>query len=245
MLNVIGELEKNKPTVLFLSGGNVSPCVYDQLESDGVFQFAVIDYCRSEPPWDVTSLGKRVAEFIVTAELGQVVLAGWSAGGVISMAAASMHPELISGMLLSNTGPCAKNHGNPDLPKRVLEQWGNRDFFDSLLKGWFSRPVPPLLRLKLLDYMDQVERECAFQITTSVRQVDFREGLKRFHKPVVLAHGSLDKSRTMEHVNMILEAMPQTKVFFMEAGHTSVVESKAEWQEALWALLEQVKMDIL
>lgn len=43
MLKIIGELEKNQPTVLFLSGGNVSPCVYDQLESDGIFRFAVID----------------------------------------------------------------------------------------------------------------------------------------------------------------------------------------------------------
>lgn len=116
-------------------------------------------------------------------------------------------------MLLSNTGPCATNHGKPDLPKRVLEHWGEREFFDSLLNGWFSRPVPPLLRFRLLDYMGQV---------------DFREGLKLFHKPVVLVHGTLDKTRTLDHVNMIREAMPQTKVFFMEAGHTSVVESKAE-----------------
>lgn len=242
MLKIIGELEKNQPTVLFLSGGNVSPCVYDQLESDGIFQFAVIDYCRSEAPWDVTSLGRRVVKLIEEAELRPVILAGWSAGGVIAMAATSLRPDLISGLLLSNTGPCAKNHGNPDLPKRVLERWGEREFFDSLLKGWFSRPVPPLLRIKLLDYMVQVEKECAYQITTSVRQVDFREGLKQFHKPVVLAHGTLDKSRTMDHVNMILEAMPQTEVHFMEAGHTSVVESKAEWQTALSALLKKVEV---
>lgn len=59
---------------------------------------------------------------------------------------------------------------------------------------------------------------------------------------IYLAHGTLDKSRTMDHVNMILEAMPQTEVHFMEAGHTSVVESKAEWQAALSALLKKVEV---
>ncbi|MDD3252862.1 MAG: alpha/beta hydrolase [Lachnospiraceae bacterium] len=241
MLKIIGDLERGKPTVLFLSGGNVSPCVFNQIESDGTFQFGAVDYCHSDGPWDVTSVGDRLAEFLRAAELGPVILAGWSAGGVISMGVAGRYPELLSGLMLSNTGPCAIGHGNPDLPKRVLEKWGDREFFDSLLRGWFSRPVPPLLRLELLEYMGRIEKECAYQITTSVRSVDFRDGLRNFHKPVVVAHGTLDKGRTVEHVKMIVEAMPQTKVFYMEAGHTSVVENTAEWQKAFDLLLKMVR----
>lgn len=240
MLKIVGKVQKNKPTVLFLSGGMVTPAVYDQVEGDGTFQFIAIDYCQSEGPWELTGLGKRVGQYIVEAELGPTVLVGWSAGGVIAMAAASQYPERIAGMLLSNTGPCATNHGKMDVPQKIQQRWGETSLYEEFIDGWFSRPVPPFLREKMIAYMSSLEKECAFQITTSVRSVDYREPLKNFHAPVVVAHGNLDKGRTTEHVKMICESMPQTEVFLFEAGHTSVVENRPEWQKAFNYLLDKV-----
>ncbi|MBQ4489707.1 MAG: hypothetical protein II965_00495 [Pyramidobacter sp.] len=88
MLKLIGKLETRRPTVLFLSGANVSPCVFDQVESDGEFQFAAVDYCQSDGPWDLPKLGERVCKLIREQNLGATALAGWSAGGGIAMAAA-------------------------------------------------------------------------------------------------------------------------------------------------------------
>ena len=160
------------------------------------------------------------------------------------MAAASQHPEMFAGLLLSNTGPCATNHGNMSLPQKIQARWGERTLYEEMIKGWSSRPLPPFLKEKMIEYMSSLSKECAFQITTSVRSVDFRQSLKKYHNPVVVAHGTLDKGRSMEHVNMMTEAMPQAEVFLFEAGHTSVIENKPEWQKAFFRLLEIVRENL-
>ncbi len=242
MLKYIGHLEAGHPTALFLPGANVSPCVFDPIESDGVFQFAAIDYGTSEGPWNVPDLGKRVLEFIKEKDLGPTVLVGWSAGGVIAMAAAVQRPDSIAGLFLSNTGPCAKGHGNPNFPAQILEHWGEAEFFDKLLRGWFVRPVPPLLYCRLFDYMRQVKRESAYELAVSVRTVDFREGLKNFRGLVTIAHGAQDTRRTPAHVEMMTTSMPQAEVFWLaNAGHASVVENEPAWQAAFDSFLDKVR----
>ncbi len=242
MLKLIGTLEAGRPTVLFLSGANVSPCVFDRVESDGVFQFAAVDYCRSPGPWDLPSLGRRVLSLIDERGLGPTALTGWSAGGGIAMAAAVHAPDRLAGLFLSNTGPTGKGHGNPDFPQQILDHWGEAGFYEKLLRGWFSRPLPPLLHARLFDYIASVPRECAYELAVSVRSVDFREGLKAFRAPVTIAHGVLDRARTPVHVEMTAQAMPQSRVHWLEnAGHASVVENAPAWQTAFNGFLSEVR----
>ena len=240
MLKLIGPLEPGKPTVLFLAGSITDPCVYDQAESDGVFQFAAVDYCRSEGPWDVDALGGRVLDLIREKELGPTILAGYSAGGVIAMAAACQSPGSIAGLLLSNTGPCGKGHGDPDFPRKLLEHWGEKEFMASFFARCFSRPIPPLLRQRLQDYAESLDQRSGYEVSYSLRQVDYREGLKAVRCPVVIAHGKDDKTRTLAHVEMMTSSMPHAEVFLLEGGHTIMVENKPGWQRALDHLMEKV-----
>ena len=241
MLKKWGDLLPNKPTVLLLPGSLTSPCVYDQVECDSFFQLAGIDYCTSEGPWDVTTLGKRVIEMIDELQLGPTVLAGYSAGGVIAMAAASIAPEKISGLMLSNTGPCGKGHGDPSFPQKILDNWGSEEFERSFFTRCFSRPVPPLLYKRLQAYIRTVDPQAAYEISLSLRNVDFRQDLTHYHHPVVIAHGKADTSRTIAHVEMMKTAMPQAEVFLLDGGHTIMVENKQDWQKAFDHLLQKVR----
>lgn len=241
MLKVIGQLQRNKPTVLLFSGSLVSPTVYAQIECPNDFQMAAIDYCRSEGPWDVDSLGQRTAAFVQAMGLGPTVLAGYSAGGVIAMSAASQFPKAFAGLLLSNTGPCGKGHGNPNFPQELLEQWGDYAFFDRFINVCFHRPVPPLLKEELMSYIATVDKQAGFTISSSLRQVDYREALKSFHGPVTIAHGQDDARRTIEHVQMMKDCMPQADIRLLPGGHTIMVENKEGWQQALNELLQKVR----
>lgn len=241
MLNIIDSLKPEMPTVLFLAGSLTNPCVYDQIESDGVFQFGAVDYCRSQAPWDVTTLGKRIIEAIDILKLGPTVLAGYSAGGVIAMAAAAYAPEKIAGLMLSNTGPCGKGHGDPDFPRKLITGWGTKEFTDNFFKRCFSREIPPFLKYRLEQYIAVMDKHAGYEVSRSLREVDYSEKLKAVSCPVVIAHGTLDTARTQAHVDMMTDCMPQAKVFYLEGGHTIMVENKEEWQRAFFILLADVK----
>lgn len=147
-------------------------------------------------------------ESIEALKLGPTVLAGYSAGGVIAMAAAIAAPSRIAGLMLSNTGPSGKGHGDPDFPKKLLAGWGTKEFNDSFFSRCFSRPIPPLLQHRLEQYIGLVDRQAGYEISRSLREVDYTEALQAVTCPVMIAHGRLDKARTQAHVEMMTRSMP-------------------------------------
>ncbi len=238
MLKIVGKLEKEKPTILLLAGSLVSPEVFSQVECPEGWQMAAVDYCLSDSPWDVDSLGQRLANLVEKFSLFPVILAGYSAGGVVIMSAASKAPMLFDGLLLSNTGPSSKGHGNPNFPQELLDKWGNEEFFTNFITVCFSRPVPPVLQAHMLKYMNQVDKQAGYMISYSLRQIDYREDLKQYRGEV---RSEEHTSRTMAHVEMMKQSMPQAEVILLNGGHTVMVEDKDGWQQALNGLVKRVE----
>ena len=76
-----------------------------------------------------------------------------------------------------------------------------------------------------------------YQAAVSVREHDLRPYLSEIRCPVTAAHGILDKTRTMEHVKMLQDGIPQIKVKLLDGGHTVVVEDREHWVDALKELI--------
>ena len=239
-LRVIGEITPGKPTILCIAGSMIDPCVYDQMEIPEGFCAGKVDFYHSPGPYDAMSIAAAILEYDDEHQLGPLILVGYSAGGVIAMAAACQAPEKVKGLLLSNTGPCTVGHGDVNLPQRILEQWNNQEFRNSFIDRCFSGPVPPFLRLRLEEYINTIQRQAAHDLSKSLRQLDLREPLRRVNCPVVIAHGIDDKTRTLAHAQMIVDSIPHAKLRPIPGGHTIMVENKAGWQAALDELLVDV-----
>lgn len=236
-LRVIGEIQPCSPTILFIAGSMIDPCVYDQVEVPKGFCAGKVDFYHSPGPYDAMSIAGRILEYRREKHLGSLVLAGYSAGGVIAMAAACQSPEEVSGLLLSNTGPCTVNHGDPNLPQRILDKWEDREFREAFLARCFHRPIPPFLRLRLLTYIDTIDRQAAHDLSLSLRTLDLREPLSKVTCPVVIAHGADDLTRPVAHARMLQDCLPQAKLRLIPGGHTVMVENKPGWQAALDELI--------
>ncbi len=241
-LKHIGDLVSGKPAVLFIPGGMATPpLVYDGIEKMIPVQSAQIDWSISEGPWDVKELGNRVLSFVIEQDLGPTILAGYSAGGVIAQQAAIADKTgRIAGLLLSNTGPCAIGHGDPNLPNRVRKQWFSAELYDRFLARCFSGEIDPVLREKIIAYAKQVKMEVVYQSTKTLREHDLRPCLSRIACPVVIAHGILDKTRTKEHVRMLVEGISDTEVVYLNGGHTIMVEDRENWVRTLNHLIKKV-----
>ncbi len=101
-LKMTRELDPKRPAVLFIPGGMATPpAVFDGIEGEIPWQSAVIDWSRSPGPWDIVELGNRVEELVRELGLERVILAAYSAGGVMALQAAIADEEhRIAGLLL-------------------------------------------------------------------------------------------------------------------------------------------------
>lgn len=242
-LKYIGTLNEKKPCVIFIPGGMATPPdVFYGIDEMIPWNSIIIEWCKSPGPWDVLELGNRLADFIKEHQLNKVIVAGYSAGGVIAQQAAIRDEEKrIAGLLLSNTGPCAIGHGDPDLPGKILKQWFSMELFEPFMKRCFAFPIAPKLRERMIAYAKTVDKEVVYQSSKTVREHDIRSQLGQITCPVTIAHGMLDKTRTMQHVDMLREGIPQAEFIPLHGGHTIMIEDRAGWVKALNQLIEKVE----
>ena len=114
------------------------------------------------------------------------------------------------------------------------------ELFEPFISRCFARSVDPALKEKMIAYAKQVDKETVYQSSKTLREHDLRPDLGKIACPVVIAHGSLDKARTLEHVKMLTDGIADTEVFLLNGGHTIMVEDRDNWVEKLNYLIQKV-----
>lgn len=228
------------PAVLCIAGNLCSPEVFDRITVPEGVQKLYLDYLQSPGPWDMDSLGQRLLDTVRELELGPVVLAGYSAGGVLAISAACKGPDQIAGLLLSNTGPCSLGHGNPGFADELREHFDDEGYIRGFLASCFYRSADAELMDRLWDYTRAADRDAAYEVSKTLREVDYREPLKQFKNPVMIVHGILDTRRGKDSVLMMQESLQQAEAAYLQTGHTPMAEDPAGYQEALDHLLGQI-----
>jgi pimeloyl-ACP methyl ester carboxylesterase len=236
-LKVIGNLTPHKFTVLFIPGGMCSPAVYEDIEIPAYYQSAIIDWSKSEGPWDIEVIGERIGSLIEEMELGPTVLVGYSAGGAIALSSAIGFPDKVAGLLVSNTGANTRGHGDPHFPNKIVRHWGELEFIEAFLARCFANEIPQDLKDKLVKYINEIEMEAAYYGAFSLRKLDLEHKISSIRCPVVIAHGVDDVSRTREHAQLLKDKIPHAKLVWLTGGHTIMVENKRDWQKELHELL--------
>ena len=233
--------DPQKPVLLCIAGNLCDPEVaFERIAPPGDFQKVNVHYLEGDGPWDVESLGCELAELLLKLSPAPVVLAGYSAGGVLCISAAAKAPERIAGLVLSNTGPCSKGHGAPLFAQELKEHFYDEDYIRHFLSSCFYNPISKETEDRLWNYTRTVSPQAAYEVSMSLRQEDYREGLKRYCGPAAVIHGQLDTRRKMDSVEMICECLPQAQVTLLQTGHTPMWEDAAGYQDALNLLLEKV-----
>lgn len=233
MITLSSKIEMKKTVLLCLAGNLCSPSVFDRIQVPGSIQKVYVDYLEGDGPWDMDSMGQKLADMILGWEKTPVILAGYSAGGVLAISVASKIPERIAGLVLSNTGPCSIGHGNPGFAAELKERFEDEDYIRSFLSSCFYEPISKDMEDSLWLYTRGVSRDAAYEVSKSLREVDYRESLEAYKNPVLIIHGRFDTRRGMDSVSMIQKCLPQAKTVLLDTGHTPMYEDSEGYQKAL------------
>jgi pimeloyl-ACP methyl ester carboxylesterase len=228
-----------RKALLCVPGTYCSPEVFELLDETAFpdIQILPISWMTSPGPWDLSSLGQRVAALARELELGPVLIAGHSSGGPIALVATLTEPTLFSGSLLADTGASTQGHGDIIALTKMIEAGVGPEFFQLLLRRSFYHQPNSALMQRLLDYASAAPREAALQALTSQAALDLSAELHSITIPTVIIHGRHDQARPIAHAELLAANIPQAELCLVESGHTPMVEVPSAYQEALQRLI--------
>jgi pimeloyl-ACP methyl ester carboxylesterase len=198
------------------------------------FDFRGVGRSTGEPPATILAMADDVREMIEALKLGKVVLGGWSIGGLAAQTVATVHPELISHLILIATGPAGKTeHGIEPIffeyahkpvndladeyvlffePKSDVSLQAAKLSHDRMARRTkdLDIPVPPPVWPKL----HQAAAEFFADIHGS------REMLKRTRLPILILHGDHDIVFAAQNWHALNREMPTARLIVLpHAGH--------------------------
>jgi pimeloyl-ACP methyl ester carboxylesterase len=209
--------------MLAIPGTLCAPSVFRRLAERlaGEVQIDAVSWLTEPGPWDIPTVADRIAARISE----PTIVLGHSTGGAIAMALALDHPDLVTGLVLVNTGAHMRGHGDVDrILASMAADWGPA-LHAAVLDRSFATPLDPADRVELLAYAASIPLDAALGVLRSQRDLDLTPRLARLRCPVTIVHGVLDQARTVEQAHELGADIPGARLRLVDTGHTPVYEA--------------------
>jgi 3-oxoadipate enol-lactonase len=183
------------------------------------------------PPRGTWGMGDHVADAIAVLDsLGakNSVFIGLSVGGMIAQGLAAERPDLVRGMVLSNT---AAKIGTPDMWEgRIaeIEKGGIAALSEPILERWFSKKFRREDQAELALWRNMLTRTTLdgyVGTCKAIADTDLRESTSRLRLPTLALCGDEDGSTPPDLVRETAEMIPGAEFHLIPgAGHLPCVE---------------------
>ncbi|MEY4861948.1 MAG: hypothetical protein RLZ51_43 [Pseudomonadota bacterium] len=238
-------LAHEQPIVIALPGAGCSPALFRDLVCTAGMPWMPLDWFMGEGAFDPVAIADRIAGLLAH-RAGPTVLAGHSLGAFLSLLVGLRHgtalgPRL-AGLILSNTGARTVGHGDPSLPERILHHW-TPQAQQAFLEACFHVPPPEPLARHLQHYLAALPAERLHAAVSGLRQMDVLHELPRLRLPVLVAHGELDRKRSVQTAREMAQALPLGRLVLLSAGHTPMVECPGDYHAAASTFLNDLRSD--
>lgn len=226
--------------VYCLAGNLCNPIVFDEIEFPKGIQKRYFDYLRNSPTGNVDQIAQDIVNRCEAKNKKNIVLAGYSAGGVIAIAAVSKAPNLFQGLILSNTGVCAQGNSKSHFPQDLRNHGRDEGFLKSFLVSCFAKKIPNKMLDELIAYAQNISLEKAIEVSESLRQLDYSSSISAFQAPVLILWGRKDQRRTIQSLEQLKDCLPQSEVHMLDAGHTPMYDAAKEYEKFSSSFLHQI-----
>ncbi len=194
-------------------------------------------------PYFMGDLVADAAALIERLELGRTLFVGLSIGGMIGQGLAAERPELVRGLVLSNT---AVKIGTPALWRERIEAvraGGTGALAFATMERWFSRRFRARHPDRVEAALNMLLRqpiEGWLGAAAAIAETDLYESTARLRLPVLAIAGSEDGSTPADLVRESAALVPGARFELIRpAGHLPPVERPGEYAALLGRFLAQ------
>lgn len=229
---------------------------------------------RSEPAadgnWSLEALGRDLLAIIDETGDEPVVLVGHSMGGMVTVQALALQPELlhgkVRGIVLADTtlgdvvgglfrfgSPAVraairpmlhalyKQVGQrPDRLERVRGRGTDLEYAWTRLVGFGPKPSHTHVRF-MTEMLRSIHSDVWTNLMPTLLELELRHHLPDLAVPVLVTVGSHDRLTPLPAAEAIVEALPNAELLVFEgSGHTPMLERPDEWNAAVRAFVQRL-----
>jgi len=247
----VSRAEEVKPAIVFINSLGTDLRIWHQVLPKLADDFTLVTYDKrghglsslGEPPYSIDLLARDLAALLDHLELREVVLVGLSVGGLIAQALCAMRPDLVKGLVLSNT---AHKIGTPDSwAARIaaVEQNGIASILDPIMERWFTPPFRSQDNAAYQGYCNMLVRQPAAGYSgtcAAIRDADLTEAAGHIRVPVLCIAGDQDGSTPPELVRALADLIPNAGYEVIEGtAHLPCIETPAVHAALIRGFVEQ------
>ncbi|MDO5656738.1 MAG: 3-oxoadipate enol-lactonase [Paracoccus sp. (in: a-proteobacteria)] len=193
-------------------------------------------------PYSIDQLADDAAALIRALGLRDVVFVGLSIGGLIGQALALRHPDLLAGLVISNSAAKIGDAAMWNARVEAIRQGGIASISAPTMERWFSpdfRATPALGPWQRMMERQPVEGYIA--CCQAIADADLREQVGAIDLPVQVIGGSLDGATPPDLVRETARLIPGANYAEIKgAAHLPFVEASAEYAAILGDFLERI-----
>ncbi|MDB5597308.1 MAG: hydrolase [Hyphomicrobiales bacterium] len=179
-------------------------------------------------PFDLDDFADDVADLVRSVGQAPAVVVGCSMGGMVAQALAVRHPELLSGVVIANTGHRRNDQGRATMEQRARDaEKGMPGVLSTTLSRWFdadiqlTRPELVVLARDWLLANDPIVHAWSWR---AIRGLDYADQLAGLKLPALAIAGLHDQSTPVASMKEMAGALPDCGYVEMDTGHLSPLE---------------------
>jgi 3-oxoadipate enol-lactonase len=190
----------------------------------------------------IDELAEDVAALIEATGCGPVVLVGLSIGGLVAQALAARRPDLLRGLVLSNTAARIGTAESWAARIAAIEAHGLSSIADGVMERWFTPAFRAGQTLPLWrNMLARTSREGYVAACRAIAAADYTATTARIDLPTLVIGGSHDGSTPPELVEATARLVPGARCTILEGtGHLPCVEAPVAYGALLTRFLAEI-----
>jgi len=176
--------------------------------------------------------------------LSKVVVCGISVGGLIAQSLYQKRPDVVEGLILSNTGLKIGTTDSWNARIAAIEAAGIASIAEPILERWFAPEFSKRRKDELALYRNMLVRTSPqgyMACCEAIREVDFTNDAKKIAVPVLCIGGEHDGSTPAAMVKSMAAQIPAAKFELIKgAAHLPCIETPELYSKLISTFVETI-----
>ncbi len=251
----IRQASERKPVLVLINSLGTDSRIWDHVVAKLAGDYTVVTYDKrghglsglGSPPYAIDDHAADLAGLLDHLGLSRVIICGLSVGGLIAQSLSSSRPDLVRGLVLSNTAHKIGTAETWSTRIKAVEENGIGSILDAIMERWFTAAFRRAENPAYEGYCNMLVRQPASGYSgtcAAIRDADLTEVARNIRVPVLCIAGSEDGSTPPDLVRSMADLIPGARFEIIDdAAHLPCIEAPAAHAALIRNFIDQLNED--